>query len=106
MCGSRLHCVTFTFVPGHAGIKGNDGADSLASKATMVDGGTIDRADIRATTVDGGAMDHADILNSIKGTAWNEFLGSELDSTERSQSGHTPLTSSCFAGMHINIRVH
>lgn len=31
--------------------------------------------------VDGGAMDHADIMNAVKNTCGNNFVGSELDST-------------------------
>lgn len=52
-CRLKQQCVTFIFVSGHAGKKGTDRADSLAS---------------RATVVDGGAIDHANILNAIGDT--------------------------------------
>lgn len=48
------------------GIKGNDRADSLAS---------------RAPEVEGRAMKHADILNAVRIICQNEFLGGELDFT-------------------------
>lgn len=34
---SVLWCVTFIFVPGHVGDKGNESADSLASIITVAD---------------------------------------------------------------------
>lgn len=35
--------VTFIFVPGHAGINSDERADCIASKATMVNGKTMDQ---------------------------------------------------------------
>jgi len=49
---SRLERVTFIFVQGHVGVRGNERADRLASDA--------------ATTAGGGAMDRSDILNSLR----------------------------------------
>lgn len=46
-------------------IKGKESADSLASKATVVDL---------------SARNHV-FLNAVRYTGWNEFLCSELDST-------------------------
>lgn len=54
------------FVPGHTGIKGNERANILASKAT---------------TVGGRTMDSADILNTLRDTGHDEISDSELDFT-------------------------
>src|SRR5579871_6631626 len=43
---SCLRGVTFIFVPGHAGVKGNERADKLASMAAFAEGKAMDRADI------------------------------------------------------------
>lgn len=43
---SRLQCVTFVFVLGHAGIRGDERGGSLASKATVVDSRTMSQADV------------------------------------------------------------
>src|SRR5579871_4515981 len=43
---SSVHGVTFIFVPGHAGVVGNQRADRLASMAAVEGGGAMDRADI------------------------------------------------------------
>ena len=48
---SRLAKISFIFVPGHAGVQGNERADKLAGEAT-VEGGR--------------AMDQADILNALR----------------------------------------
>lgn len=40
---SRLQSVTFIFVLGHSEIKGNERADSIASKAIVLDGRIMDR---------------------------------------------------------------
>lgn len=40
---SRLQCLTFIFMHGHAGIKGNERSDSVASTALMADGQAMDR---------------------------------------------------------------
>lgn len=37
----RLQCVTFIFVPGHVGVKGNDRANGLARNAPVVKGRAI-----------------------------------------------------------------
>lgn len=44
--------------------------------------------------VDGRAMDVADILNAIRDTGWNEFSGSEQDST-RDQTTRTGSDTGC-----------
>src|SRR5579871_592020 len=49
---SSVKAITFIFVPGHAGVVGNERADDLASVAAV--GG-------------GKAMDRAVILNAIRG---------------------------------------
>lgn len=38
VCKSRLQCVTFKFMLGHAGVRGNERADCIASKDTLVVG--------------------------------------------------------------------
>lgn len=43
---SNICKVTFIFVPGHAGVGGNERADSLADSAIVSDGRPMDRADI------------------------------------------------------------
>ena len=43
---SSVQGVTFIFVPGHAGVVGNERADRLASMAVVGGGGAMDRADI------------------------------------------------------------
>src|SRR5579871_565052 len=43
---SSVHVVTFIFVPGHAGVVGNERADNLASTAAVGGGRAMDRADI------------------------------------------------------------
>lgn len=60
--------VTFTFMPSHEGVKGNERADSLASTAAMTDGRKID---------------WADILN-IRDTGQTEDSEGEVDSTSLS----------------------
>jgi hypothetical protein len=48
---STVHGVTFIFVPGNAGVSGNELADKLASSATIADG---------------QPMDHAGIVNALR----------------------------------------
>jgi hypothetical protein len=43
---SGLTKLVFMFVPGHAGVKGNERADRLAETAIVGDGQAMDRADI------------------------------------------------------------
>jgi glyoxylase-like metal-dependent hydrolase (beta-lactamase superfamily II) len=43
---SKLTKICLIFVPGHAGVKGNERADRLAGKATMESGQSMDRSDI------------------------------------------------------------
>ena len=38
--------ITFIFVPGHAGVRGNERADRLAGLATISEGAAMDRSDI------------------------------------------------------------
>lgn len=77
----RLQCVTFMFVPGDEGIRGNERADRLASRASVVWGRAMDRA----------------ILNANKDTYRNEFLGRDLDSTCEAATVASN-TGWCFAG--------
>lgn len=60
-----LQCITFAFVPGHAGIKSNERADSLARKATYVDGRAMG----------------CNIVNDISDFCRNVFSGSDLNFT-------------------------
>ena len=43
---SKTQKIVFIFVPGHAGVKGNERADKLAGMATLSEGVSMDRADI------------------------------------------------------------
>src|SRR5579871_210916 len=43
---SSLRQVTFIYVPGHAGVQGNESADRLAGSANITEGQPMDRADI------------------------------------------------------------
>jgi ribonuclease HI len=43
---SGLSRISFIFVPGHAGVKGNERADRLAGSATVGNGRAMDQADI------------------------------------------------------------
>ena len=43
---SSLRQITFIFVPGHAGVQGNERADCLAGSANITEGQPMDRADI------------------------------------------------------------
>jgi hypothetical protein len=49
---SNLVSTRFIFVPGHAGVRGNERADRLAGKAVISDG---------------RAMDHDDVLHALRG---------------------------------------
>jgi hypothetical protein len=52
--------VSFIFVPGHAGVRGNERADRLARTAAISDG---------------RAMDHADVLYPfVRGEEWRTHL--------------------------------
>ena len=50
---SQIKRITFIYVPGHAGCRGNERADKLAEKASV-------------TQCDGNGMDRADIVNAVK----------------------------------------
>ena len=41
-----LRQITFIFVPGHAGVEGNERADFLAGRANMIEGHPMDRGDV------------------------------------------------------------
>jgi ribonuclease HI len=57
---SKLSKVTFIFVPGHAGVLGNERADQLAADAVIAEGQPMDRGDI---------------LNAVKESARREDFG-------------------------------
>ncbi|BFZ00932.1 hypothetical protein BsWGS_03971 [Bradybaena similaris] len=61
-----LQSVAFTLVPGHAGVSGNECADSLASCAPILGG---------------SAMARADILNVIRGKGRTEDSRNDEEST-------------------------
>lgn len=67
---SGLQRVTFIFVPGHAGVSGNERADRLASCAPIASG---------------RAMDRADILNAIREKGRTEDSQNDEDSTSVSR---------------------
>jgi hypothetical protein len=46
LTSSNLKTVTFIFVPGHAGVKGNERADRLASEASVQVGAVMNRFNI------------------------------------------------------------
>lgn len=58
--------MTFTLVPRHAGIKGNERVDCLTN---------------RTTVVDNRVMDRGDILPDVEEAGQNEISDTELDPT-------------------------
>ena len=63
---SRVAKISFIFVPGHAGVQGNERADELAGTAT-VEGGP--------------AMDQADILNALRDARLSQEPSDDCEST-------------------------
>jgi ribonuclease HI len=55
---SSIRKVTFIFVPGHAGVQGNERADRLADCAVIKDGQLMDRADIVNNLIEIGRKDY------------------------------------------------
>ena len=64
---SQILRITFIFVPGHAGCRGNERADKLAGKANVTQG-------------DGYGMERADIVNALKILFRSEVLEGETHS--------------------------
>ena len=61
----QIRHLTFIFVPGHAGVKGNERADQLAGSANIDEGHALDRADIiNAIREAGRKVDCPDICES------------------------------------------
>ena len=67
MLALQILRITFIFVPGHAGCRGDERADKLAGKANVTQG-------------DGNGMDRADIVNTVKGLFQTEELEGETHS--------------------------
>ena len=66
--------LTFIFVPGHAGVKGNERADQLAGSANIEEGHAFDRADIiNAIREAGRKVDCPDICESAPLTRMKEL---------------------------------
>jgi len=62
---SMLQKVTFIFVPGHVGVRGNEGADRLAGTAIIFGGRAMDRVDIlNAVTEKGRTLESGSHLYS------------------------------------------
>lgn len=59
---STLQRLTFIFVPGHAGVCGNERADTLAGNAAITDGHGMDQADIISALRERGRMEVVALL--------------------------------------------
>jgi ribonuclease HI len=77
---SRLQCVTFIFVPGHAGVKGNERADALASLAVLTEG---------------PAMDRSDIVNALCDLFRSNDAIDDIDSTSMSRMAESGIRCGC-----------
>jgi hypothetical protein len=66
--------VCFIFVPGHAGVRGNERADTLAAMATVVDGQVMDRADILNALREVGRVRDSEDANESATLTWLKEL--------------------------------
>jgi hypothetical protein len=74
----NLEGVVFIFVPGHAGVRGNEQAERLAAAAVISDG---------------HAMDNADVCRPfVRWEEWRSHLEMVISNTvERLRNGHVKL---------------